>query len=342
MLPVITVVMPVYNGEHFLRETLDSIIGQTLKQFTVLCINDFSVDNSEEILKEYECKDKRFRVISTSHNLGDASKVIAHHKDLIVTPYFIYTSQDDTFAKDWLEKLYLKATQTSADAVIPRVHCIYNDNGYRDTYFHGVSGNLDAVLTGRQAFELSVKWEIAANALWKTSLLRKYGYYNFSFNADEYTARVYFLHSTRVVFADTVFFYRQNNEDAITKKFSKKWFLSPLTEFYLWRLSVDHGLEKSLQHFLIRRGVRQVLYYYPYTFIPTYRDGRASLKACLEECRRVGILDYLNANRSRELLVEWCVLRSSLARFIISFLVLMKNANQFIKILLIITRRPSV
>ena len=60
----ISIVIPVYNTEKYLRECLDSIINQTFQDWEAICVDDGSTDNSLEILREYEKKDKRFRVES--------------------------------------------------------------------------------------------------------------------------------------------------------------------------------------------------------------------------------------------------------------------------------------
>lgn len=52
-MPVISVIVPVYNVEKYLERCLDSIINQTLKDVEIICVNDGSTDNSINILKEY-------------------------------------------------------------------------------------------------------------------------------------------------------------------------------------------------------------------------------------------------------------------------------------------------
>ena len=67
-MPVISVIVPVYNVEKYLERCLDSIINQTLKDVEIICVNDGSTDNSINILKEYSSqiiivnKEKRFRL----------------------------------------------------------------------------------------------------------------------------------------------------------------------------------------------------------------------------------------------------------------------------------------
>ena len=57
-MPKVSIVLPVYNVEQYLRETLDSLVNQTLKDIEIICVNDGSTDSSLSILKEYEKMDQ--------------------------------------------------------------------------------------------------------------------------------------------------------------------------------------------------------------------------------------------------------------------------------------------
>ena len=59
----VSVVLPVYNVEKYLEKCLDSVIGQTLKDIEIICVDDGSTDRSGEILEAYEKKDSRIRVL---------------------------------------------------------------------------------------------------------------------------------------------------------------------------------------------------------------------------------------------------------------------------------------
>ena len=65
----ISVVIPVYNVEKYLRECLESILNQTFQDFEIICVDDGSTDRSLDILQEYKRKDDRF-VILQQHNMG--------------------------------------------------------------------------------------------------------------------------------------------------------------------------------------------------------------------------------------------------------------------------------
>ena len=62
--PKISVIIPIYKVEKYLRFCLDSLCVQTLKDIEIICVNDGSPDNCGEILKEYEKKDNRFYIIN--------------------------------------------------------------------------------------------------------------------------------------------------------------------------------------------------------------------------------------------------------------------------------------
>lgn len=61
--PKVSIILPVYNVGKYLRQSLDSLINQTLKEIEIICVNDGSVDDSYEILEEYKAKDNRIKVI---------------------------------------------------------------------------------------------------------------------------------------------------------------------------------------------------------------------------------------------------------------------------------------
>ena len=82
--PPVSVIIPVYNGEKYLEECLDSIIGQTEKDIEIICVDDGSTDRSGEILEEYSRKDKRIQVFhqknggaSSARNTGPSVQILA-------------------------------------------------------------------------------------------------------------------------------------------------------------------------------------------------------------------------------------------------------------------------
>ena len=114
--PAISIIVPVYNAELFLERCLGSLLGQTLKDIEIICIDDKSSDGSLKILREYEKKDSRIKVVAQEKNSGVA---VARNTGLAVAAgeYIGFVDSDDFVVLDFYEKLYDRATSTDADIV---------------------------------------------------------------------------------------------------------------------------------------------------------------------------------------------------------------------------------
>lgn len=117
----VSIIVPVYNCSKFLRRCLDSLINQTLTDIEIICINDGSTDNSEEIIKSY--KDERIKLIS-KHSEGPS---IARNIGIEQSKgeYVGFVDSDDWVDKNFFEKLYFTAQKYNADiatAGIIRLH----------------------------------------------------------------------------------------------------------------------------------------------------------------------------------------------------------------------------
>lgn len=213
--PAITLLMPVYNGSQHLHETIISILEQSFSNFEIICIDDSSTDDSYEIIQKFASIDSRLRLFQKP-NEGIVPKALNFVLPYVKGEYVFYISQDDLMSKDLLEKLYIRAKETGADGILPDMIWYYADGN--DS--RGIFGQKDKIITGREAAALSIDWSVHGFVLWKSSLVQRIKYYEFSINSDEYTTRVLFLNSKSIAFCDGRFFYRQNNPNAITKKFT--------------------------------------------------------------------------------------------------------------------------
>lgn len=106
--PKVSVVMPVYNVEPYLRQCLDSVINQTLKEIEIICVDDGSTDASLEILKEYAAKDNRITVI-TQKNAG-SGKARNNAIDNSNGEFIAFMDSDDMYPSEkTLEHMYKAA-----------------------------------------------------------------------------------------------------------------------------------------------------------------------------------------------------------------------------------------
>ena len=99
----LTIGMPVYNGERFIREALDSVLAQTFTDFELLIADNASDDATPDIIAEYTAADPRIRHVRHERNLGSAG----NHNYLVeqaTTPLFKWAAADDLHAPTHVER----------------------------------------------------------------------------------------------------------------------------------------------------------------------------------------------------------------------------------------------
>jgi glycosyltransferase involved in cell wall biosynthesis len=127
-MPLISVIIPVYNVKKHLKECLDSVCGQTLTDFEVICIDDGSTDGSAKILEKFAAKDKRFLVI-TQENKG-LSEARNAGLEFAKSDHIAYIDSDDFVHPCFLEILYNGAKQYGADVSACNFSKIYGDEKF--------------------------------------------------------------------------------------------------------------------------------------------------------------------------------------------------------------------
>ena len=100
--PLVTIGLPVYNGERFIREAIDSLLTQTLTNFILIISDNASTDNTPDIVKGYQEHDPRIRYIRQTKNVGQIAN-LRFLAGLAETKFFMWASDDDIWAKNYLE-----------------------------------------------------------------------------------------------------------------------------------------------------------------------------------------------------------------------------------------------
>lgn len=124
--PLVSVIIPVYNVEQYLRQCLDSVVNQTLKDIEIICVNDSSTDNSLAILNEYAARDSRIKVITQPN--GGAGAARNNGLSASTGKYLSFLDSDDFFEPDMLELAYEKAEEDKADFVVFQSDQYYTDD----------------------------------------------------------------------------------------------------------------------------------------------------------------------------------------------------------------------
>lgn len=120
----VSVILPVYNGEKYLKDCLDSLLNQSLKEIEIICIDDGSVDNSMEILKEYRAKNDKIKIISQENQGAGVAR--NNGMKIATGEYLSFLDADDFFEKDMLKLSYNKSKEKNADI------CIFESYSYNN------------------------------------------------------------------------------------------------------------------------------------------------------------------------------------------------------------------
>ena len=123
-MPSISIIIPVYNVEKYLRRCLDSVLNQTFSDWEAICVNDGSPDNCDKILADYAARDSRFKIVSKKNGgLSDARNVGLSHA---TGKYIMYLDSDDFIHPQTMEIAHAMAMRDNSDIVSFRY-----DSGYR-------------------------------------------------------------------------------------------------------------------------------------------------------------------------------------------------------------------
>lgn len=114
--PTISVIIPVYNAEKYLRECLDSVRNQTFKDLEIICVNDGSTDGSLDILRGLAKKDERFVVINQENQGVNIARAEGYKRAHGM--YIAWVDNDDVLKKDMYEKMFNLAKKNKSEIVI--------------------------------------------------------------------------------------------------------------------------------------------------------------------------------------------------------------------------------
>ena len=109
----VSIIIPIYNGEKYLNQCLDSISNQTLKNIEIICVDDGSTDKTSSILKKYSSKDSRFKIITTENNGQGSARNIALKK--ATGEYVSFVDADDWIELNAIELLFNSAKSRDLD-----------------------------------------------------------------------------------------------------------------------------------------------------------------------------------------------------------------------------------
>ena len=212
MKPVkVSVIIPVYNTELYVRQTIQSILGQTLYDIEIITVNDGSTDNSLSILSELAKQDNRIKIFTHSNQGLSVSRNVGIEK---ASGEFIYfMDSDDLLDHDTLEICYQKCTSEQLDFVFFDAESFCEENITLRNYPYQRNLQIeDKVWTGIELLEIQDGTgnfrTSACLSFTRLSFLQENNirFYPHIIHEDElYTARLY-LNATRVKYIQQTYF----------------------------------------------------------------------------------------------------------------------------------------
>lgn len=172
---LISIILPIYNGEQYLRDCLESILKQKYHNFEVILVNDGSIDSSEAICRQYVNRDDRFRYVQKEH--GGASSARNYGLELVKGEYVTFIDADDWVEENYLELLHQSLKENNADISVSTYKKFDVDTNL--FYLHAFQINeSNQVFTQKELVEklpqlerITESYEIIGGKLVKKSLL---------------------------------------------------------------------------------------------------------------------------------------------------------------------------
>jgi len=212
---LISIIIPVYNAEKYIRETLDAVTNQTYKNLEIVIVNDGSTDNTLEILNEYAKNDNRIKIITTPNlNVSHARNVGLKKA---TGKYVAFMDSDDLINKEYISCLYDAINISKADLAHAAIYI--NREGSTTGYISTKSRDLIYVNDPKKGYlTMDVKFAVWGK-LFKKELLENIEFELIPcFEDFKYMWEVAKKAKSAVVTADATYSYIQRTKDSLTQK----------------------------------------------------------------------------------------------------------------------------
>ena len=210
---LVSILMPVYNSEDFIERALDSILEQTYKNLDIVVLDDGSTDNTRKILRSYEKKDSRIRVIYKEKNYGVSNARLELINNSL-GEFLMFCDSDDYMDTNTVEKVMDKMSDNKVDCVIFKVKCIKKGFSHeeRNTYLRDGLYSKDKISRYYLKNPRSLLWGSLCNKCYKSEII-KVNNIKFSKNLEDVIFNIkYFKYINYCyIISDCYYYYNQTN-----------------------------------------------------------------------------------------------------------------------------------
>ena len=223
--PDISIIVPIYNSENYLAQTIESILNQSIDNIEILLVNDGSTDSSLEICNEYANKDNRIRVFDKENaGQGEARN---YGMKYAKGRYYMFIDADDLYEKDSCESMLREIEKYKADFVTGNYQIIDNNGVKWSTPAFDVEKYQEMIL---DPYDHEKSFWVMNNTVWnkiyRAEFLKKN---NITFKVPTPTEDVYFalmcyIKAQKRVYLPKVIYLYRNTPNSTSKNCSMKYF----------------------------------------------------------------------------------------------------------------------
>lgn len=278
----ISIIVPIYKVEPYIRRCIDSIISQTFTDFELILVDDGSPDNCPAICDEYANKDSRIVVIHKKNGgLSDARNAGI---EAAVGDWIMFVDSDDYISENMAELLYNAVTEQHADIAMCGIGLFENDS---DVTLIDCWNMESGVYSGAEIIsrKLEVQYVVACNKIYARHIWQSIRYPIGCIHEDEFVAhRIYGICDKVVCIEDVLYYYRQRQDSIMHFSYS----ISRLDYF-------DAMIDRILYYFEINNVefIDDLLYQFydelrgKYFRIEDNKQNHFRLKKCRRDAQKV-------------------------------------------------------
>lgn len=230
----VSIIVPVYNVENYLKQCLDSILNQSLKEIEVIVINDGSTDRSGSICDDYSKKDNRIKVCHTKNNGLSAAR--NKGLELASGEYIGFVDSDDYIRKDMIKNLYDACKVNSADIGVCNIS--RNIQNYSDCFETKI---LDKEQGLKECFNGILYRFSPCNKIYRKECFEGIKFPEGRIHEDLSTTYKIFSNANKTAYINYIgYIYFERKNSILTKKFSE----NRLQSFLAWDEILEFMLNK--------------------------------------------------------------------------------------------------
>lgn len=260
--PKVSVIVPVFNTEPYLRQCLDSLIAQTLPDIEVICVDNGSTDGSYEFLKTYA--EKYASIVVLRHPEGRRGGAVNAGLEIAKGRYIGFVDSDDFVSPEMFSTLFAAAELSTADVAICNTQTYIQDLGY------GIMSLSEAVLSHKKPLTIKqcprlLRNSTSCNRLFRHEFIKKHHLrFPEGLNGQDqpFIIKALTLADRIVTVPDVLYFYRKNRPGSVSEYRGKDC----MHVFELWRQIsdfVEQAIEdETLRHWINEARIVKYLYLY--------------------------------------------------------------------------------